>query len=36
MRAMTNFKELTGEPSEKMKEMETWIQENKETYQTIE
>ena len=36
MRAMTNYKELTGEPSEKMKEMAAWIQENKDTYQTIE
>ena len=36
MRAMTNYKELTGEPSEKMKAMAAWIIKNKDTYQTIE
>ena len=36
MRAMTNYKELTGEPSDKMKEMAGWIEKNKDTYQTIE
>jgi len=36
MRAMTNYKELTNEPSKIMNEMANWIQENKETYETIE
>ena len=36
MRAMTNYRELEGEPSEKMNEMAAWITKNKDTYQTIE
>ncbi len=36
MRAMTNYKELVGEPSEKMKVMAGWIAKNKGAYENME
>lgn len=36
MRAMTNYKELVGEPSEKMKIMAGWLHKNKGKYETME
>jgi len=36
MRAMTNWQQLVGEPSEKMKEMARWIAENKGKYENME
>jgi len=36
MRAMTNYNELAGEPSETMKKMAGWIEANKDIYETIE
>ena len=36
MRAMTNYKELVGEPSEKMKIMAGWIAKHKGAYENME
>jgi hypothetical protein len=36
MRAMTNYKELVGEPSEKMKVMAKWLVKNKGKYENME
>lgn len=36
MRAMTNYKELVGEPSETMKAMANWIEKNKGKYENME
>jgi hypothetical protein len=36
MRAMTNYKELAGVPTETMKKMAGWIETNKDIYATIE
>jgi hypothetical protein len=36
MRAMTNYKELVGKPSEKMKVMAGWIANNKDAYENME
>ena len=36
MRAMTNYKELVGEPSEKMKVMAGWIAKHKGAYENME
>lgn len=36
MRAMTNYKELTDKPSKSMLKMAEWLEENKDTYETME
>jgi len=36
MRAMTNYKELVGSPSDKMKVMASWIAKNKGKYENME
>lgn len=36
MRAMTNYRELVGEPSDKMKIMAGWIIKNKDKYENLE
>lgn len=35
MRAMTNYKELVGQPSETMRHMARWITENKGKYESM-